>query len=576
MSETIAKKEVIQTLEDIGKLLELKGETPFKSRAYYNAARNIAATEEDINALVSEEKLTSIKGIGDALNQKITELVTTGALEYYEKLKRSIPPDHIEMLRIEGLGTKKTRALYEKLHIETVGELEYACTENRLVELTGFGKKTQDKILAGIERLKRYQERHLYADIIGEAESMLDSILKQKNVISASLAGSIRRCNEVIKDIDIVASAKDLRSFADFFVSLPEVRDITAKGETKVSVVLKSGVNSDLRIVAEDEFPYALHHFTGSKEHNIAMRGRAKRMGIKMNEYGLFRENSIIPCKSENEIFAALGLSFIPPELRENMGEIEAAESGELPDLVERKDIRGLLHIHTSASDGSDSLEAIAGAAKKMGMEYIGIADHSQYAYYAGGLSAGEIKRQHGIIDEINEREDNFHIFKGIEADILPDGSLDYDEEILSSFDFVIAAVHSNFRMFEDEMNSRLTRALENKYTTILAHPTGRLLLAREPYSVDVEKIIDAAARMGKVIELNANPYRLDLDWRYCRYATKQGVKIAINPDAHNTATLCHIDFGINIARKGWLEPADCINCLGLEEMKEFLYSRRS
>ena len=575
MDKMVTKKDVIAILEDIGKLLELKGETPFKSRAYYSAARNIAATEEDINALVSEGNLTSIKGIGDALDQKITELVTTGALEYYEKLKRSIPPGHIEMLRIEGLGPRKTWTLYEKLHIETIGELEYACTENRLVELTGFGKKTQDKILAGIERLKRYQERHLYADIIGKAESMIDSILKQKNVISASLAGSIRRCNEVIKDIDIVASAKDPRSFADFFVSLPEVRDITAKGETKVSVVLESGVNSDLRIVAEDEFPYALHHFTGSKEHNIAMRGRAKRMGIKMNEYGLFRENSIIPCKSENEIFAALGLSFIPPELRENMGEIETAESGELPDLVERKDIRGLLHIHTSASDGSDSLETIVEAAKKMGMEYIGIADHSQYAYYAGGLSADEVKRQHGIIDEINERENSFYIFKGIEADILPDGSLDYDEEILSSFDFVIAAVHSNFRMSEDEMNSRLTRALENKYTTILAHPTGRLLLAREPYSVDVEKIIDAAARMGKLIELNANPYRLDLDWRYCRYATKQGVKIAINPDAHNTATLCHIDFGINIARKGWLEPADCINCLGLEEMKEFLYSRR-
>jgi len=575
MDKTVTKKDVIAILEDIGKLLELKGETPFKSRAYYSAARNIAATEEDINVLVREKNLTSIKGIGDALNQKITELVTTGALEYYEKLKLSIPPGHIEMLRIEGLGPRKTRALYEKLNIETIRELEYACTENRLVELTGFGKKTQDKILTGIERLKRYQERHLYADIIGEAESILDSILKQKNVISASLAGSIRRCNEVIKDIDIVASAKDPLSFADFFVSLPEVRDITARGETKVSIVFESGVNGDLRIVSEKEFPYALHHFTGSKEHNIAMRGRAKRMGIKMNEYGLFRETSIIPCESENDIFTALGLSFIPPELRENMGEIEAAESGELPVLVEGKDIRGLLHIHTSASDGSDPLEAIVDAAKKMGMEYIGVADHSQYAYYAGGLSADEIKRQHGIIDELNDREKGFHIFKGIEADILPDGSLDYDEEILRSFDFVIAAVHSNFRMSEEEMNSRLTRALENKYTTILAHPTGRLLLAREPYSVDVEKIVDTAARMGKVIELNANPYRLDLDWRYCRYAKKQGVKIAINPDAHNTATLHHIDFGINIARKGWLEPADCINCLGLEEMKEFLYARR-
>lgn len=575
MDKTVTKKDVIMILEDIGRLLELKGETSFKSRAYYSAARNIAAMEEDINVLVREKNLTSIKGIGDALDRKITELVTTGTLEYYDKLKSSIPPGHIEMLRIEGLGPKKTRALYEKLHIETIGELEYACTENRLVELAGFGKKTQDKILAGIERHKRYQERHLYADIIGEAESMINSIREEKGILSASLAGSIRRCNEVIKDIDIVASAKDPRSFADFFVSLPEVRDITARGETKVSVVLESGVNSDLRIVARKEFPYALHHFTGSKEHNIAMRGRAKRMGIKMSEYGLFRENSIITCKNENEIFAALGLSFIAPELRENMGEIEAAENGRLPKLLERKDIRGLLHIHTNASDGSDSLEAIVDAAKKMGMEYIGIADHSQYAYYAGGLSVDEIKRQHDIIEEINRREDNFRVFKGIEADILPDGNLDYDEQILRSFDFVIAAIHSNFGMSEETMNSRIIRALGNKYTTILAHPTGRLLLAREPYPVDIKKIIDAAAQNKKVIELNANPYRLDLDWRYCRYAKKQGVKIAINPDAHNTATLHHIDFGINIARKGWLERADCINCLGLEDMKAFLCTHR-
>ena len=571
MSETITKKDVIWILEDIGKLLELTEETPFKSRAYYNAARNIAATEEDIETLVSEGSLSSIKGIGDALNQKITELVTTGTLKYYEDLNSSIPPGHIEMLKIQGLGPKKIRALYGKLKIKTIGELEYACIENRLVELTGFGKKTQDKILAGIERLKRYKKRHLFADIVGEAESLLDSVRKQKDVILASLAGSIRRRNEVIRDIDILASAKSPLNLADFFVYLPEVQDVTVKGETKVGVVLKSGINADLRIVAEKEFPYALHYFTGSKEHNITMRKRAKEMGIKMNEYGLYRGDDIIPCESEKEIFSALGLSFIPPELRENMGEIEAAERGELPKLVERKDIRGLLHIHTNASDGSDSLEAIVKAAKTMGMEYIGIAEHSQSAYYAGGLSVDEIKRQHAAIDEINKRESKFHIFKGIEADILLDGRLDYDDDVLSSFDFVIAAVHSHFGMSEDEMNARLIRALDNRFTTILAHPTGRLLLSRDPYSVDLEKIIDFAAKKGKVIELNANPHRLDLDWRYCKYAKSQGVKIAINPDAHNISGLYHIDFGINIARKGWLEPSDCINCLSLEEMREFI-----
>ncbi len=566
----ITKKEVVRVLEDIGKLLELKGETPFKSRAYYNAARNILSAEQEISTLVSKGKLSSIKGIGDALNQKITELVTTGTLKYYEKLKSSIPQDHIEMLRIQGLGPKKIRILYEKLKIETIGELEYACAENRLVEFKGFGKKTQDKILTGIERLKRYKEKHLYADIITEANSILNSVQRREDVISASLAGSIRRCNETIKDIDILVSAKDRSTLSNFFTALPKIQDITLKGETRVSVLLKSGINSDLRIVTEEEFPYALHHFTGSKEHNVAMRGRAKEMGIKMNEYGLYRGNSIIHCKSEKDIFSALGLSFIPPELRENMGEIEAAERGEIPDLIETKDIRGLLHIHTDASDGSDSLKAIIEAAKKMGMEYIGISDHSRSAQYAGGLSTDEIKRQHTIVDEINKREDKFHILKGIESDILPDGSLDYDDDILATFDFVIAAVHSHFGMSENEMNSRIMRALDNKFTTILAHPTGRLLLARDPYAIDIEKIIDFAARRGKVIELNANPHRLDLDWRYCRYAKRQGVKIAINPDAHSATGLYDINFGINIARKGWMELSDCINCLSLEEMKKF------
>lgn len=576
LKEKITKKDVIATLEDIGKLLELKGETPFKSRAYYKAARSIAAMEGDINDLAGEGKLTSLKGIGDALNKKITMLVTTGKLEYYEKLKSLIPPGHLEMLKIKGLGPKKIRMLYEKLGIKTIGELEYACTENRLVELTGFGKKTQDKILAGIEIFKSYQEKHLYADIIGEAKAILDSVRKQKDVFSASLAGSIRRCNEVIKDIDIIASTKDSHELANFFASLPYVRNITLKGETMVSVVLRSGVNCDLRIVSKEEFPYALHHFTGSREHNIAMRERAKQMGIEMNEYGLFRGDCIISCATETEIFSALGLTFIPPELRENMGEIEASESGGLPGLIEIKDVRGLLHIHTSASDGSDSLAAIVKAARKMGMEYIGITDHSKSAYYAGGLSADEIKRQHDIIDEMNAGNANFYIFKGIEADILPDGSLDYDDEILNSFDFVIAAVHSHFGMAEDEMTSRIEKALDNKFTTILAHPTGRLLLAREPYPVDVEKIIDIAAQKGKIIELNANPRRLDINWRYCKYAKEKGVKIAINPDAHNISGLADINFGVNIARKGWLEPSDCINCLGLEELKKFLSDRRS
>jgi DNA polymerase (family 10) len=566
--EIITKKDVIRVLEEIATLLELKGENPFKSRAYYTAARSIETTDIDLASLIKKEKLSSMKGIGKALEQKITELVTTGRLEYYEKLKASTPPGLIEMLRIQHLGPKKINALYEKLSISTIGELEYACLENRLVELPGFGDKTQSKILTGIELLKKYSERYLFAEIIEAAESLLTNIRDNKGVIRSSIAGSLRRLNETAKDIDIVASTNDSPNLSDYFATLPEIDIITAKGNTKVSVTLKSGVNVDLRIVTDEEFPYALHHFTGSKEHNVAMRGRAKTMGIKINEYGLFGEDGPISCKTEEEIFSTLGLSYIAPELRENMGEIEAAEKGEMPQLIEESDIRGLFHIHTNASDGSDSLEEIVFAAKEMGLEYIGISDHSRSAYYAGGLSIEDIKQQHEEIDVINGREIGFHIFKGIEADILTDGSLDYPDDILSTFDFVIGAIHSNFTLTEDEMTLRIMKALDNPYVTMLAHPTGRLLLAREPYPVDMKKIIDHASMQNTILELNANPHRLDLEWRFCRYATKKNVKIAINPDAHTIEGLRHFKLGINIARKGWITSSDCINCLERKEIE--------
>ncbi len=573
--EIITKKDVIRVLEEIGTLLELKGENPFKSRAYYAAARSIETADIALASLIEEGSLSSMKGIGTALEQKITELVTTGRLEYYEKLKASIPPGLIEMLRIQHLGPKKIHALYENLRITTVGELEYACLENRLIELPGFGDRTQSKILAGIELLKKYNERYLFAEIIETAESLLTSIRGNKCVIRSSIAGSLRRLNETAKDIDIVASTNDSPNLSDFFITLPEIETITAKGNTKVIVILKSGVNVDLRIVTDEEFPYALNHFTGSKEHNVAMRGRAKTMGIKINEYGFFGEAGSIPCKTEEEIFSTLGLSYIYPELRENTGEIEAAEKGKIPELVKESDVRGLFHIHTNASDGSDSLEEIVFAAKEMGLEYIGISDHSRSAYYAGGLSVEDIERQHEAIDAINAREIEFHIFKGIEADILTDGSLDYPDDILSTFDFVIGAIHSNFTLTENEMTLRIMKALDNPYVTMLAHPTGRLLLAREPYPVDMEKIIDHASMRNTILELNANPHRLDLEWRLCRYASKKNVKIAINPDAHTIEGLRHFKLGINIARKGWITSSDCINCLERKEIEMLFFQKQ-
>ena len=576
MTASIPLKDVIRILEEIGVLLELKGESPFKSIAYANAARRLESLDEDLDALVSRGALTSIKGIGEALSRKITELVTTGRLEYYEKLKASVPPGHLEMLRIPGLGPKKSRALHEKLSIETLGELEYACMENRLVELPGFGARTQEKILAGIEHLKRYRERRLCSEALAAAEPLLAKLQGHPGVVEASMAGSLRRGNETVKDIDLVAAANDPEALSSWFASQPDVESVIARGATKVSVFLKAGINADLRIVSPREYPFALHHFTGSKEHNVAMRGRAKQLGIKMNEYGLFRDDALLTCRSEQEVFAALGLAWVPPELRENTGEIEAAETGVMPSLVEMKDIRGIFHIHTTASDGASTLEALVAAAKRMGLEYIGITDHSESAFYAGGLTPEDVRKQHRAIDALNRRDPAFRIFKGIEADILPDGRLDYDEATLGSFDFVIAAVHSHFGMSGEEMTRRILRALENRRTTILAHPTGRLLLAREPYALDLERVIDAAAALGKVIELNANPHRLDLDWRYCKYAKRQGARIAVNPDAHHVEGLADMRYGLSIARKGWLEAPDIINCMGLEEMTTFLEKSRN
>lgn len=567
----MTKEKIIEILEEIAVLLELSGENPFKSRAYSTAARNLEKVEEDLVDLVKSGGIFEIQGIGDAIGKKISELQSAGRLEYYEKLKASIPPGHLEMLKISGLGPRKIHALYQELGITTVGELEYACHENRLTDLKGFGKKTQDNILAGIERLKRYSQRRLYNEVWEEAQSLLAFLKSNQLVIEADIAGSLRRGFETVKDMDILAATKHPEKIGEIFAAHGQVAHVIALGDTKVSVTLKSGVNADLRLVTPGEYPYALHHFTGSKEHNTAMRGRAKDLGLKMNEYGLFRGERNKVCRNEEEIFAALGLAFIEPELRENMGEIEAAEKGELPVLVKREDIRGIFHVHTNFSDGAESLESMVAAAKKMGMEYLGISDHSQSAFYAGGLKLEDIHRQHALIDALNRKLAPFHIFKGIESDIAPNGRLDYEDEILDRFDFVIAAVHSHFNMTEDEMTGRICRALADPHTTMLAHPTGRLLLSREPYAVNMLKVIETAAHYGKVLELNANPHRFDLDWRNCIVAKKKGVQIAVNPDAHSSLGLSDIDFGVKIARKGWISRETCLNCLALDGIKTYL-----
>ncbi|ADL68275.1 PHP domain protein [Thermoanaerobacterium thermosaccharolyticum DSM 571] len=563
------KKTVINILNEIGLLLELKGENPFKSRAYYNAARTIEVLDDDIEKLIKEDRLKDIKGIGDALNKKLTELVTTGRLEYYDNLKASIPEGLIEMLKIPGLGPKKIKTLYDKLDIKTVGELEYACIENRLVELPGFGEKTQKKILEGIQFIKQFSGKHLFMDAYLDATLLKQYLIDSGLIIRCEIAGSLRRREEIVKDIDILATTESPEKLMDVFTKYEGIRDIVAKGETKTSITLKSGINVDLRVVKDEEYPYALHHFTGSKEHNTAMRHRARQMGIKMNEYGLFKGDLLIKCRDEEEIFNNLNLSYIPPELRENMGEIEAAEKGLLPVLIEEKDIKGVFHVHTIYSDGANTLSEMVNAARDRGYKIIGITDHSKSAFYANGLKEEDILRQLDEIDELNHKYADIKILKGIESDILRDGSLDYDEDILKRFDFVIASVHSSFKMSKDDMTERIIKAIKNRYTKIIGHLTGRLLLARDGYDLDVYKVIDSAAEYGKIIEINASPYRLDMDWRYIKYAKEKGVKFAICPDAHRIEGLDDIKYGIGIARKGWLEAKDVINTYDFDELNK-------
>ncbi|MDD5643911.1 MAG: DNA polymerase/3'-5' exonuclease PolX [bacterium] len=566
------KARLAELLEEIGTLLELKGENPFKIRAYHNAARAIEQYQGPLEKSAAEGTLAEIPGIGKGLSEKIAEFAKTGHIGYYDELKSSIPDGITEMLLIEGLGPKKIRSIYEKLDIKTVKGLEEACRKNKIASLEGFGNKTQENILKGIKYLSANHGKFLISDAGVEADRIL-GIMREKgenNIKRMEAAGSLRRKKELIGDIDFVASASDPGKIADIFASLPGVKDVIAKGPTKTSVKLAGGMNADIRIVSDKEFPYALHHFTGSKEHNTAMRIFAKSKGMKMNEYGLFSKNRNIPCKTEKDIFDALGLSFIPPELREDRGEIEAALEGKLPRLVEDKDIKGALHVHTSYSDGSATLPDMAAAAEKRGYSYIGICDHSKSAYYAGGLDENKLKKQWEEIDELNARRGGFKIFKGIEADIFPDGSIDYDDKVLGKFDFVVASIHTNFKMSKEDMTERIIKAVKNPYTTMIGHLTGRLLLTREGYEVDMERIIDACALEGKSIELNSHPQRLDIDWRFCGLAKERGVLISVNPDAHDVAGLDDIKYGVGVARKGWLEKKDVLNTRSAGEIKKF------
>lgn len=587
----MTKNEIADVLSEIATLLELKGENPFKVRAYQTGARALEAIEEsELGRLIAAEELKSVKGIGDALAQKITELHQTGQLQFLEKLRATIEPGLVELLQIPGLGPKKVRALHDRLGVIDIASLTRACQEGKVAELDGFGEKTQQKLLDGIRNREAYGRRHLWWDAAAVAEPIVAGLRRLPQVRRAEAAGSLRRGMETVGDLDFIVAAEESAPVVAWFTGLPDVREVTARGETKASVRFAGGLQADLRIVPESQFVFALHHFTGSKDHNVQMRQRALARGLSLSEWGLVpaegegtaKEKVVhhrppAPPRDEAALFAALGLRFIPPELREGMGELEQAERGEFPRFVELGDLRGSFHNHTTASDGRNTLAEMTAAAEALGWEYLGIADHSKSSFQANGLDEARLAAQVEEIRALNASgRFRTHVFAGTECDILADGRLDFESAVLRTLDYVVASVHNALSQDEATMTSRIIRAIEHPCTTMLGHPTGRLLLRREASRVDLAKVIDAAIAHGVIIELNASPWRLDLDWRHWRRAAERGLVCAINPDAHDTEGLQHVRAGLNSARKGGLLPASVLNTRPLAEVQARFRDRLS
>ena len=570
------KADIVDVLESIAVLLELKGENPFKIRAYSAGARVLETLEQDLGEVIAAGELGSIKGIGSALVDKIEAFHSTGELDFYTELRASIAPGLIEMLEIPGLGGKKVKKLHDALAVESIDALKAACEAGQVAELKGFGPKSEEKILSGIANRAAYAKRHLWWEANAVAQPILMGLRELPQVERAEAAGSLRRLKETVGDLDFIVASSEPEPVMDWFTSLGAVQEVTAKGQTKSSVRFESGLQADLRVVPAEQFAFALHHFTGSKEHNVAMRQRALARGYSLSEWGLSEKEEGGKLKaeiaSEKELFEFLELPEIFPELREGMGELEAIE---IPKLVSQEDIRGVFHNHTTASDGRASIEEMAAAAEALGFEYLGLADHSKASYQAKGLDDERVLKQVETVRAFNESgESPVHVFAGIECDILPDGSLDLEDSTLDALDYAVMSVHSSFGQPEEEMTARVIRAIEHPATTMLGHPTGRLLLRREPYKIDLQKVIDAAIANKVIIEINANPRRLDMDWRLWRRASERGLMCAINPDAHTTEGLAYFTAGLNIARKGWLAATQVLNTRAAAEVQQWFDNR--
>lgn len=563
-----------QSLEEIALLLELRGDNPFKNRAYRRGAEIVRGYEGDVQQRAKDDGLKGIKGIGEALRGKLQILATTGTLPFLIELRQSFPPGLFELFQIQGLGPKRIRVLHTKLGIKSIESLKVACTEGRVAKLSGFGEKTQIAILESIQTYEAHAGHFLLGSVVPAAEAIREELRSHPEVLQVEVAGSYRRSKETLHDLDFLVSSRNPAIICEDFTRMEGVISTISCGETKCSIRIHGGLQCDLRAVAPEQFPFALQYFTGSKEHNVALRSRARERGLSLNEYGFTSlGNEPVPkdIHSEEEIYRALDLPYFDPELRENRSEFKAADLDDLPRLLEVDNLRGTFHNHTTASDGRNTLEEMAQAAIDLGLQYLGIADHSKVMAIANGLTEKRLLAQIKEIRKFNEENDELLIFAGSEVDILADGSLDFSDKILSQLDYCVASVHLNTNVTEEEMTRRICRAMENEHVTMLGHMTGRLLLRRDAYPVDHLKIIECAAETRTIIELNCNPQRLDMDWRWWKQARDKGVLCSINPDAHHVEGLQNLAIGARMARKGWLQRTDVVNTMDMGEIRDFL-----
>ncbi|HET9634775.1 MAG TPA: DNA polymerase/3'-5' exonuclease PolX [Gemmatimonadaceae bacterium] len=567
-------------LNQIGRLLQLKGEQRFKAKAYQGAARALIALDtDDLGPLLRSGELADTPGIGPATLSVVRDLIETGESRYLNQLSEGMPSGMVDLMRVPGLNAQKIQLIHEELGVNSLDDLERVAQSGELATLPKFGAKTAEKILRGIEIVRRDAHLQRFPAAIIQAHMLATNVDRHPDVEHAEIAGSIRRHNELVADVDIVAECTtDPVKVAESFARSPGVREANEKADEPGSVYIRfvDGTHLDIHCVSKAEYPVALWRATGNSSHVEEMRELAQSRGFEIRGNSLIGPNGKrLSLKDEDSFYRAMDLVPIPPEMREGMGEVEAAAKGVLPNLVVYEDLRGILHCHSDYSDGVATIEELAEGAIERGWDYIGISDHSESAFYARGLKRDRLLRQHEEIDEINARLKNFRILKGIEADILADGRVDYDADILETFDYVIGSIHSRFSMDGDAMTKRVLAAIDDPHLTILAHPTGRLLLSREPYALDVEAVLEKAAEVGVSVELNADPHRLDLDWRYCRRAKELGVTIEIGPDAHSVPGLDNVHFGIGLARKAWLEAGEILNTRSADDVIAFARRRR-